>query len=84
MSEERTNNLLSATAELSRTVAFEPDYRASITDEDALGVAISKWLKWDGDKIAEVFFSALEDANYHAERRNFIYLWNDWNGTKFR
>ena len=35
--------------------------------EEGLGVAISKWAKWDGETIMRVFIAALEDANFHEE-----------------
>lgn len=36
-------------------------------NEEAMGLAISHWTKWDGYKIMRVFASALEDANFHTE-----------------
>jgi len=79
----RATDLLQQAAEFSRTDSFVKEYQSGITDADALGVAISKWSEWTGDTIAEVFFSALEDANYHTERALFIDLWNDHNGSEF-
>jgi hypothetical protein len=35
-----------------------------IKDEDVLGKIVSKFCRWDGDKIITVAASALEDANY--------------------
>lgn len=35
--------------------------------EEGLGIAVSNWAEWDGLKIMRVFFSALEDANFHKE-----------------
>lgn len=74
---------LGQAAKASLIESFLPEYQDQITPADALGVAISKWAEWDGDTIAEAFFSALEDANYHRERADFVLLWNDRNGTKF-
>ena len=78
---EKIAELLTEAALRSRNNSFLPDYRASITDYDALGVAISNWTHFDGDKIAECFFSALEDANCHSIRHNFVLLWNDAHDT---
>jgi len=77
----RATELLQQAAETSRKESFVLEYQSGITDADALGVALSKWAEWTGDTIAEVFFSALEDANYHTERALFIDLWNDHNGS---
>jgi len=46
-----------------KQTAFVKDYKAS--DEEALGLIISKYLKWDGVAISKAFSEALEDANYH-------------------
>ena len=35
--------------------------------EEALGIAVSVWSKWDGLKVMRVFHAALEDANFHEE-----------------
>lgn len=78
-----TNELIQQAAELRKEQSFVAEYRDEITDADALGVAISNWAEWCGDTIAEAFFSALEDANYHTERADFVLLWNDRNGTNF-
>jgi len=42
--------------------AFVKDYVAS--DEEALGLVVSKFSKWDLDKILNVTSEALEDANF--------------------
>ena len=76
-------DLISRAAKASLEESFIPEFQSEITPADALGVAISKWAEWSGDTIAEAFFSALEDANYHTERAEFILLWNDRNGTTF-
>lgn len=67
----------------SRHDSFIEEYWPTITDADALGVAVSKWAEWEGNKIAEAFFRALEDANYHKDRVDFILLWNDRYSTDF-
>lgn len=76
--------LISKAVVASRHDSFIESYWPEITDSDALGVAVSKWAEWEGDKIAEAFFSALEDSNYHSIRSDFILLWNAENGTVFK
>jgi hypothetical protein len=44
-------------------------------DTEALGVLISQWSKWNGQKIIEAFLSALEDANYATLNRQIRELW---------
>ncbi|MCH1613516.1 MAG: hypothetical protein L7S72_09510 [Flavobacteriales bacterium] len=46
-----------------KSKAFVKDYEAS--DEEALALIVSKFTKWDGDKILTVASEALEDANFH-------------------
>lgn len=36
-------------------------------DEDAMGLLVSKFFEWDGLAILKTAYSALEDANFHAE-----------------
>ena len=43
--------------------SFADDHHA--TDEEALALVVSKFTKWDGDKILTVASEALEDANFH-------------------
>jgi hypothetical protein len=45
---------------------------------DALGIAISHWADWDGQKIVEVFKAALEDANFHTFNEQMSELWDDY------
>ena len=68
-------------AQMTKTESFNADCQDDITDADALGVGISKWAEWTGDTIAEAFFSALEDSNYHTARADFVLLWNDREGS---
>ena len=50
------------TPEYNRDLASDPvkfaEKRAEI-----LGILVSKWARWDGDKIMDVLIAALEDAN---------------------
>lgn len=36
-----------------------------VSDEDALGLILSKYFNWDGVAILKTAYNALEDANYH-------------------
>ncbi len=74
-SREIANKALTQVAVITRARAFMPEYQAGITDADALGIAISNWADWDGEKIVEAFFSALEDANFHNERAKMMDIW---------
>ena len=35
--------------------------------EEGLGIALAHHFEWDGLKILQTFYSALEDANFHTE-----------------
>ena len=59
--------------ELQKEESFtNPD---TATREEALGILISKWAEWDGQKIMDVFLNALEDANFHSFRSRLLELW---------
>ena len=74
-SREIANKALTQAAVITKRRAFMPEYQAGISDADALGVAIANWADWDGEKIVEAFFSALEDANFHGERAKMLEIW---------
>ena len=46
------------------------------TDEDALGILISQFSKWDGQKIFHTAFQAFEDSNFHSFNQKFRNQWN--------
>ena len=46
---------------------FVPDYQNKATDEEALGLIVSHYFKWDGLAILKTLSNALEDANFHTE-----------------
>jgi hypothetical protein len=37
------------------------------TDEEAMGLLLSKYFEWDGIQCLEAVSSALEDCNFHTE-----------------
>lgn len=45
--------------------SFVKGYKA--TDEEAMGLLISKYFEWDGTAIMKVAVNALEDANFRTE-----------------
>lgn len=47
--------------------SFMPEYQAKVSDQEVLGIVLSKYFEWDGLKILEVASSGLEDANFHKE-----------------
>ena len=46
------------------------------TDEEALGILISQFAKWDGQKIFDTSYNAFEDSNFHSFNEKFDNLWN--------
>ena len=60
-----TNQALEALIKKQKYESFQnPDQHE---DSDALGLLISHYFEWDGLRILETFYSALEDANFHTE-----------------
>lgn len=47
--------------------SFVKEYQDKTTDEEALGIAISHYFKWDGLAILKTLYNALEDANFHTD-----------------
>ena len=45
--------------------SFVDGYKAS--DEEAMGLLVSKYFEWDGLSILRASHDALEDANFHSE-----------------
>ena len=45
--------------------SFIEGYQA--TDEETMGLLISKYFEWNGLKILKATYNALEDANFHTE-----------------
>lgn len=50
-----------------KAATYTPDYVDEAEDAEALGVMVSRYLKWDGAALIRAFSSALEDANFHSE-----------------
>lgn len=52
--------------------SFVPGYKAS--DEEAMGLLLSKYFEWDGLAILKAASDALEDANFHSENEVVLKL----------
>ena len=48
-----------------KSKSFVKGYEAS--DEEAMGLLVSKYFEWNGDAILKTASLALEDANFHNE-----------------
>jgi len=62
------NTLVSSvSAELAKIkrLSFVEGYQAS--DEEAMGILLSRFFKWDGVAIMKAAAAGLEDANFHTE-----------------
>ena len=58
-------NKLKPLIEECRNSWVEPEYRNEWSDEDILGMIVSKYCRWQGDKIGKVAVEAFTDSNYH-------------------
>ena len=75
-SDDIVKDLMPYVIQLVKEKAFtNPD---QITDADALGIIVAKYLKWDGADIMETMHSALEDANYHTLNEKLLETYKDW------
>ena len=75
-SDDIVKDLMPYVIQLVKEKAFtNPD---QITDADALGIIVAKYLKWNGADIMETMHSALEDANYHTLNEKLLETYKDW------
>lgn len=63
--EEKIKEVLKPLIEEVRNEVFLPEYRAEQTEEEIVGIIVSKYFEWSGDSIEAVAMSAFEDANFH-------------------
>tara|TARA_R110002012_G_scaffold312192_1_gene522376 strand:+ start:495 stop:761 length:267 start_codon:yes stop_codon:yes gene_type:complete len=56
---------------------FIDDYKNEASYEETLGLLISKFCKWHGEKIFKVSTSAFEDSNFHSFNEKFEELWKE-------
>ena len=47
------------------------------TDEQTLGLIVSKICQYDGQKIFEVLYSAFEDSNFHSFNSKMEKVWKE-------
>ena len=52
---------------------FRGDYNAS--DAEVLGILISRYFEFDGERIFQTMYSAMEDANFHTFNEQLKVLW---------
>lgn len=75
-SDDVVKDLMPYVIQLVKEKAFtNPD---QITDADALGIIVAKYLKWNGADIMKTMHSALEDANYHTLNEKLLETYKDW------
>ena len=66
-------NFFKEAIKLKKETAF---VNPSITsDEEALGILVSQFAKWDGQKIFDVSYNAFEDSNFHSFNEKFEQEW---------
>lgn len=53
---------------------FTKGYEA--TDEEAMGILLSQYFKWNGLSVLEATYNALEDANFHKENETVLEMIN--------
>ncbi len=63
-SEQLIRETLRALIDKVASMGWSPD--ANPSDEEVLGVIVSKFIKWDAAAIARVAHSAFEDSNFKA------------------
>lgn len=68
MSIGRFTEILKGVKENSFVAGYKP------TDQEILGIAISKYFKWSGLPILETTYNALEDSNFHTENETIKLL----------
>ncbi len=62
--------------ELQKEKSICKEYHDSTSDEEVLGIAISNYVEWDGERIFQIAKSAFEDSNFRQFNSEFEDLWN--------
>ena len=70
---ELAMTLFKQAIKLKKETAFVNPEKA--TDEDALGILVSQFVEWDGQKIFEVSYNAFENSNFHTFNNTFKKEW---------
>lgn len=68
-SDDRVKQVLSPLVKEMKFEIFTPDHQDKVTDEEVLGVIISKFTEYDGQAILSIARSAFEDANFRHVNR---------------
>lgn len=68
MEKEQVQSAIRPVLEQIKRESFVPDYEA--TDEEAMGMLLSKYFEWAGEPILQAAYYGLEDANFHTEARH--------------
>lgn len=71
-------SLIPLIEEVKRRV-FTPEYQDKVTTEEVLGIIISKYSEWDGQKIFDIMQNAFEDSNFHSFNAKMSEEWNKEN-----
>lgn len=77
-SDDIVKDLIPYVIKLVKETAYIDPNDPRVTDADALGIIVAKYLKWDGGDIMETMFSALEDANFHDINNKLLKTYEDW------
>jgi len=77
-SDDIVKDLIPYVIKLVKETAYVDPNDPRVTDADALGIIVAKYLKWDGGDIMETMFSALEDANFHDLNNTLLKTYEDW------
>jgi len=77
-SDDIVKDLIPYVIKLVKETAYIDPNDPRVTDADALGIIVAKYLKWDGGDIMETMFSALEDANFHDLNNKLLKTYEDW------
>ena len=77
-SDDIVKDLIPYVIKLVKETAYTDPNDQRVTDADALGIIVAKYLKWDGGDIMETMFSALEDANFHDLNNKLLKTYKDW------
>ena len=77
-SDDVVKDLIPYVIKLVKETAYVDPNDPRVTDADALGIIVAKYLKWDGGDIMETMFSALEDANFLDLNNKLLKTYEDW------
>jgi hypothetical protein len=64
-SEEIINKTLPELIKQVKEMVILPEYHKETSDEEILGIIVSKFCKWEGERIKKVAEEAFTDSNYH-------------------